>query len=134
MKQRSMIHVLLLCALLLFSLGSAAAYAQPQEEKPRERQLENAMLQQLYPVIRSSLQEIYSEAYPSFGCERIISINERVTMAEDSQHASPVDAMHGATYFEITVGLCKGSGEKIELRLKNDTPTAQYYVDVFHVR
>lgn len=55
-------------------------------------------------------------------------------MKEDNQQASPVDAVHGASYFEITVGLCKGSGEKIELRFKNDTPTAQYYLDLFHVR
>lgn len=136
MKRRLTLRVLLLSGLVLLGSGSAAAYERPQEErpKPREQQLENAMLQQLYPVIRSSLQDIYNEAYPSFGCERIISINERTTMAEDGRHASPVDAMHGATYFEITVGLCKGSGEKIELRLKNDTPTAQYYLDVFHVR
>jgi len=36
------------------------------------------------------------------------------------------EEQHGAQYFEITVSLCKGSGEKIELRFKNDTPTAEY--------
>ncbi|MGE7825466.1 hypothetical protein [Paenibacillus sp. NPDC093718] len=132
MKPRLTFCLLLLCGLLISASGSQA-YAEP-EDKIREQQLEKAMLQQLYPVIRSSLQDIYHETYPSFGCERILSINERTTMAEDDYHASPVDAMHGASYFEITVGLCKGSGEKIELRFKNDTPTAQYYLDLFHVR
>lgn len=125
--------LLLLSGLLIFGPVRSAAYARPQE-KSREQQLEKAMLQQLYPVIRSSLQDIFHETYPSFGCERILSINERTTVTEDDHHASPVDAMHGASYFEITVGLCKGSGEKIELRFKNDTPTAQYYLDLFHVR
>lgn len=132
MKPRLTFSLLLLCGLLISALGSPA-HAQP-EGKPREQQLEKAMLQQLYPVIRSSLQDIFHETYPSFGCERILSINERTTVTEDDHHASPVDAMHGASYFEITVGLCKGSGEKIELRFKNDTPTAQYYLDLFHVR
>lgn len=132
MKSRFFFCLLLTGGLLLSALGSAA-YAGP-EGKPREQQLEKAMLQQLYPIIRSSLQDIYRETYPAFGCERIVSINERTTMAEDNQQARPVDAMHGASYFEITVGLCKESGEKIELRFKNDTPTAQYYLDLFHVR
>lgn len=132
MKSRFFFCLLLAGGLLLSAPGSSA-YAGP-EGKPREQQLEKAMLQQLYPVIRSSLQDIYKETYPAFGCERIVSINERTTMAEDNQQASPVDAMHGASYFEITVGLCKESGEKIELRFKNDTPTAQYYLDLFHVR
>ncbi|MEC0206796.1 hypothetical protein P4H39_29740 [Paenibacillus lautus] len=133
MNQRFFICLLLSGGLLLSSSGISTAYAGPQD-KPREQQLEKAMLQQLYPVIRSSLQDIYKESYPAFGCERILSINERTTMKEDNQQASPVDAVHGASYFEITVGLCKGSGEKIELRFKNDTPTAQYYLDLFHVR
>lgn len=127
MNQRFFICLLLSGGLLLSSSGSSTAYAGPQD-KPREQQLEKAMLQQLYPVIRSSLQDIYKESYPAFGCERILSINERTTMKEDNQQASPVDAVH------FTVGLCKGSGEKIELRFKNDTPTAQYYLDLFHVR
>jgi hypothetical protein len=128
-----LIFCLLLLCVLLISASESPAHARP-EGKPREEQLEKAMLQQLYPVIRSSLQDILHETYPSFGCERILSINERTTVTEDDHHASPVDAMHGASYFEITVGLCKGSGEKIELRFKNDTPTAQYYLDLFHVR
>lgn len=132
MKSRFFFCLLLADGLILSALGNST-YAGP-EGKPREQQLEKAMLQQLYPVIRSSLQDIYKETYPAFGCERIVSINERTTMAEDNQQASPVDAMHGASYFEITVGLCKESGEKIELRFKNDTPTAQYYLDLFHVR
>lgn len=132
MKSRFFFCLLLAGGLILSAPGNST-YAGP-EGKPREQQLEKAMLQQLYPVIRSSLQDIYKETYPAFGCERIVSINERTTMAEDNQQASPVDAMHGASYFEITVGLCKESGEKIELRFKNDTPTAQYYLDLFHVR
>lgn len=133
MKPRFFICLLLSSGLILSSSGSSTAYAGPQD-KPREQQLEKAMLQLLYPVIRSALQDIYKETYPAFGCERILSINERTTMKEDNQQARPVDAVHGASYFEITVGLCKGSGEKIELRFKNDTPTAQYYLDLFHVR
>lgn len=132
MKSRLSLVLMLICSLFVFVQFESAVYAQPQN-KTREQQLEEAMLQQLYPVIRSSLQEIYHETYPSFACERILSINERTTMTEE-EHASPVDAMHGGRYFEITVGLCKGSGEKIELRFKNDTPTGQYVLNMFHVR
>lgn len=134
MKLRlNLVLMLMICSLLVFVQFESAVYAQSQD-KTREQQLEEAMLQQLYPVIRSSLQEIYHETYPSFACERILSINERTTMTEEEEHASPVDAMHGGTYFEITVGLCKGSGEEIELRFKNDTPTGQYVLNMFHVK
>ncbi|KOP65965.1 hypothetical protein AMS62_12495 [Bacillus sp. FJAT-18019] len=133
MKPRLNLVLMLICSLLIFGQVVSAAYAQPQD-KTREQQLEEAMLQQLYPVIRSSLQEIYHETYPSFACERILSINKLTTTTEEEHQASPVDAMHGGRYFEITVGLCKGSGEKIELRFKNDTPTGQYVLNMFHVR
>ncbi|MGG3280610.1 hypothetical protein [Paenibacillus solani] len=133
MKARLSLVLMLICSLLIFVQVESTVYAQPQA-KTREQQLEKAMLQHLYPVIRSSLQEIFHETYPSFACERILSINERTTITEEEHHASPVDAMHGGRYFEITVGLCKGSGEQIELRFKNDSPTGQYVLNMFHVR
>lgn len=48
--------------------------------EPRENQIEEALLQQLHPVIVSSLRDIYNEEYSQYGCERIISINERITI------------------------------------------------------
>jgi len=41
-----------------------------------------------------------------------------------------VDAMHGGTYFELTISLCNvGSKEDyVELYFKNDTPGANYYL------
>jgi hypothetical protein len=85
-------------------------------------------LQQLHPVIMSSLMDIYKETYSQFSCERILTINERVTIKNKHSKARPVDAIHGEKYFEITIGLCRPNGEYLELYLKNDTVTAQYYL------
>jgi hypothetical protein len=96
--------------------------------EPRDIIIQNALLQQLHFVIVSSLKEIYKEKYPQYGCGRITQINERVTVKRKEKKASPVDAMHGATFFEITVVLCRPNKDNVELILKNDTATAQYYL------
>jgi hypothetical protein len=85
-------------------------------------------LQQLHQVIQSSLKDIYQEAYSQYQCERIISINERVTLNKKDNKARPVDAIHGARYFEITMVICTPNSENVELMVKNDTATAQYYL------
>lgn len=95
---------------------------------PNAAQIEDALLQQLHHTIESSLRNIYEEQYSQYQHERIISINERVTTTNKQQKVTAVDAIHGQKYFEITVGLVRANGEYVELSLKNDTATAQYYL------
>lgn len=116
------INFIILCCILIASTETKVY------SEPRENQIEEALLQQLHPVIVSSLREIYNEEYSQYGCERIISINERITMKYKDNKARPVDAIHGAKYFEITIVICRPNAEDVELILKNDTVTAQYYL------
>ncbi|MFB9331107.1 hypothetical protein ACFFSY_34670 [Paenibacillus aurantiacus] len=98
---------------------------------PREQSLESALLQQLDPVVRTAIGRIYRETYPQYGCERIVAINERVTTKQHRQPSLPVDAVHGARYYDITVRVCRPQGEQLDLRLWNDTVTAQYYLTCY---
>ncbi|MCR8636572.1 hypothetical protein NV381_35905 [Paenibacillus sp. N5-1-1-5] len=102
----------------------ATVYGEPQ----REKAIEEALLQELHTEIESSLNSIYSEKYSQFQCARIVSINERLTVSKQGTKSKPVDAIHGAKYFEINVGLLRKNDEYVELRLKNDTASAQYYL------
>lgn len=122
MRIQFTIHFLVLFCLLITG-NQATAYSQP-----REQLVEEALLQQLHPVIVSSLKEINKEAYSQYGCERIVSINERVTIKNKDNKAMPADAIHGANYFEITVTICRSPSENVELILKNDSAMAQYYM------
>ena len=63
----------------LFVLGAATVYAEPRDES-----LEQALLQQLHPVVYSSLQGIYHEKYAQYKCIRIVSINERSNRFEEA--------------------------------------------------
>lgn len=96
----------------------------------REKQLEEALIQQLHSVIVASLKGIYKTEYATFGCEKISSINERITVKSKDKGSIRADAIHGAKYFEITIGLCNVGIKKdnVVLYLKNDSPTAGYYL------
>ncbi|WP_282940525.1 hypothetical protein [Paenibacillus sp. RC67] len=96
----------------------------------REKQLEEALLQQLHSVIVASLKTIYSTEFATYSCERISSINELITQKIKDEGSIRVDAIHGAKYFEISVSLCSVGVKKddVELYLKNDSPTADYYM------
>jgi hypothetical protein len=101
--------------------------------EPREIIIEEALLQQLHPVIVSSLRNIFKEKYSQYGCERIVSINERITTKNKDNKARPVDAIHGAKFFEITIVICRPNGENVELILKNDTVNSQYYLVRYNI-
>ncbi|SFM46803.1 hypothetical protein SAMN03159341_1364 [Paenibacillus sp. 1_12] len=101
--------------------------------EPIENLIEASLLQQLHPVIMTALRNIYKEEYSQYGCERIISINERLTIKNTDHRARPVDAIHGAKYFEITIVVCRTDAENVELILKNDTATAQYYLSGYKI-
>ncbi len=116
------INFLILCCILISST-EVKVYSELRED-----QIEEALLQQLHPVIIASLRQIYNEEYSQYGCERIISINEQITMKYKDNKARPVDAIHGAKYYEITIVICRPNAEEVELILKNDTVTAQYYL------
>ncbi|WP_079909360.1 hypothetical protein [Paenibacillus sp. 32352] len=93
---------------------------------PREDLLEKALLQQLHPLIQSTLQSIYQESLSQYDCAHILSINERITSSNQDVKASPVDAIHGQAYFELIVGVRRSGGEYIELTFINDTASGQY--------
>ncbi|MEC0211073.1 hypothetical protein P4H70_19220 [Paenibacillus ehimensis] len=101
----------------------------------REKQLEEALLQQLHSVIISSLKDIYKTEDATFHCERISNINERVTVKRIDKGSIRADALHGAKYFEITVSLCNVGVKKdhVELYLKNDSPTAEFYLVGYNI-
>lgn len=108
MKRKIFVNLLLILLCILITNPKSLVYSEP-----RESQLEEALLQQLHPIIVSSLNNIYKEKYSQFSCERILSINERVTMKNSYNKARPVDAIHGAKYFEITIGLCRPDGDYV---------------------
>ncbi|MDR6555054.1 hypothetical protein [Paenibacillus qinlingensis] len=116
------INIIFLTSALVI-LGASTVYAEPREEF-----LEEAFLQQLHPVVYSSLQSIYHEQHTQYKCIRIVSINERVTALRKRAKELPVDAIHGQKYFEITVGILRSNSEYVELTLKNDTVSALYYL------
>jgi hypothetical protein len=111
---------------------SMAAYAEP-ESSSREVLLEEALLQELHPVVVKFLNRLYQEKFSQFGCERIEFIHDRVTAKLKKEHAHPVDALHGATYFEITVGLCRPNGERVELYLSNISGASRYRVTGYKI-
>jgi hypothetical protein len=108
---------------ILFTSTESKVYSEP-----RENVIEQALLQQLHPVIVSSLRELYKEEISQYGCARIVSINERITTKNKDNKARPFDLIHGAKFFEITIVICRPNGENIELILKNDTVNTQYYL------
>ncbi|TYP69552.1 hypothetical protein [Paenibacillus methanolicus] len=122
MSNKKTAAFLVLAAAVLLSNASRAGAV------PREQLLGAALLQQLDPVVRSAIGGIYREAYPQYGCERIAAINERVTARRVRERAHPVDAMHGARYYAIAVRVCRPKGDQLELWLRNDTVSAQYYL------
>ncbi|RUS46040.1 hypothetical protein [Cohnella sp. AR92] len=126
MRKTTRLPILIACIILLFP--SLPAYAEP-EPSSREVLLEEAMLQELHPVVERFLNRIYREKYSQFGCERISSINERVTAKRQKEQAHPVDALHGAKYFEMTVELCRPDGERVELYLSNESGASRYLVN-----
>lgn len=96
----------------------------------REKQLEEALLQQLHSSIVSALESIYKTEYVTFGCKQISTINTLVTLRNKDKESIRADAMHGGTYFELTISLCNvGLNEdNVELYFKNDTAGANYYL------
>ncbi|WP_173192894.1 hypothetical protein [Paenibacillus alginolyticus] len=123
-----LIYIILIGCFLSFEQG---AFAHPN---PRLEVIEDALLQQLKPVIMSSLKEIFKEEYSQFNCEKILSINEGVTLNKNKEKARPVDAIHGAQYFEIKIALCRPDGHTVEMNLRNDTANAQYYLVEYKIK
>ncbi|MFB0842647.1 hypothetical protein [Paenibacillus oleatilyticus] len=119
-------YISLMCMLLIhITTPTLAAHSEI-----REKTLEEALLQQLHTVIVTSLKEIYKTENVTFNCERISNINEKVTVKRKDKRSIRADALHGAKYFEITVSLCNVGvkQDNVELYLKNDTPTAEFYL------
>lgn len=96
----------------------------------REKQLEEALLQQLHASIVSALKSIYKTEYVMIGCKQISSINTLVTLKNKDKESIRADATHGGTYFELTISLCNvgPKGDYVELYFKNDTAGASYYL------
>ncbi|WP_212962493.1 hypothetical protein [Cohnella xylanilytica] len=66
----------------------------------KEELLEDALLQQLHPVIYSTLQILYHEKYPAMDHERIVRIASYLTGFRPDRQAS---ALGGAKVFQIIV-------------------------------
>lgn len=124
-----MIKYIFSCLVICFLIAGTVIETETKVfSAPREDLIEGALLQQLHPVIVSSLREIYNEKYSQFENERIISINERVTVKNKDINARAVDAIHGAKYFEITIMLSRPNSEMVELILSNEKTPAHYYL------
>lgn len=120
-----------LCILVLVGImlsNSTVAFA--SYTGSREKQLEEALLQQLHSSIVSALKSIYKTEYVTFGGKQISTINTLVTLRNKDKESMRADVMHGGTYFELTVSLCNvGLNEdNVELYFKNDTAGANYYL------
>ncbi|UUZ81128.1 hypothetical protein LJK88_41505 [Paenibacillus sp. P26] len=55
---------------------------------PKEQLLEEALLQRLHDVIQSSVASIYQEQYAQYHSERIVSIQEQVTVSPEKKSCS----------------------------------------------
>ncbi|MGO4106282.1 hypothetical protein [Paenibacillus sp. YAF4_2] len=127
---RILIGMITICCIVSFKSDTEVlAHTDPQLEV-----MEKALLQQLRPVIVKSLREIYKENVQQYNCEQVLSINERVTTTKNKDKAIRVDAIHGAQYFEILVGLCRPEGTRIEMLFKNDTADAQFYLINYRIK
>lgn len=97
----------------------------------REKQLEEALLQQLHSNITGALKSIYKTEYVMIGCTEISNIQQPEAMRDQSEKRSiNVDAMNGGKYFELTISLCRvgPKEDNVELYFKNDTAGANYYL------
>lgn len=126
--RRIFICLPLVSLLIMNSITYASAHQDLQSEV-----VEKALLQQLKPVIMNSLQKIYNEKYSQFNCERVLSINERFTIKKAKDKATPVDAIHGAQYFEIWIDLCRPDGDRVQILLKNDGHNGGYQIITYKI-
>lgn len=123
MKNPKVIHLKMkqsLCGLVLIGIVlTNSTLTLASNTDIRERQLEEALLQQLHSSIVSALKSIYKTEYVMFGCKQISSINTLVTLKNQDKEIIRADAMHGGRYFELTISLCnvgsKGDYQKINL-------------------
>lgn len=122
-----------LIALAYFVIQSPKvnAFANPNNDH-RVEAMEDALLQQLHPLITKSLQDIYKEKYSQYKCEKILTINERFTISKKKESVMTVDALHGGRYFDILVGICRPDGQRLQLLFKNDTPNSKYYLVTYN--
>ena len=124
-----------LCILVLIGIvlaNSTLTSASNAGISEREKQLEEALLQQLHSSIVSALKSIYKTEYIMIGCKQISSINSLVTLKNKDKESKSIsaDAMHGGKYFELTISLCDVGPEEdyVELYFKNDSAGANYYL------
>lgn len=118
---------LLICSSLMFQ-EMPATYAQ---SKPETELLEQALIQQLYPVIYNSLQELYNEKFPQFDEMSIIHIDSFITgtNGENNDSNRQASASGGAKIFNITVQVrAIHHHEIVHILMSNELNGAMYTV------
>lgn len=89
-------------SIALFPLLNTA-FGQTHDDT-KETLLEQALIQQLFPVIYSSLQTLYNEKYPVFDNEHIVKINSYITGTTSLDKPDKrVSATGGARVFEMVI-------------------------------
>lgn len=93
--------------------------------------LEQALIQQLHPVIYPSLQKLYNEDYPQFDQIEVVHISSYITgnNTQESDNRLPVSATGGAKVFEIIVQLrALNHSEFVQIYMNNETDGSTYKV------
>lgn len=120
-----------LLVILMSVLCSIPTLSLASNSEVREKQLEEALLQQLHSNITGALKRIYKTEYVMVGCTEISNIQQLEAMIDQSEKRSiNVDAMSGGKYFELTIRLCSvgPKEDNVELYFRNDTAGANYYL------
>lgn len=104
--------VLMACRMLLTPSGQAV----PDDNL--RFQMEQALIQMLYPNVYTALQQAYQEQYPSFDNARIVRIRSYNTGIQQDRATS---AIGGARSFEIDVEVrMRNYKQLVRIRMNNE--------------
>ncbi|MFC6333027.1 hypothetical protein ACFP56_10365 [Paenibacillus septentrionalis] len=125
MKKKLFMLLFLCFALLSCLVPSSSAKTELKCEL-----LEQALLQQLHPIIYKTLQSLYNEAYPQFEEVRIIQIDSYVTgNTTETNSNREASASGGAKVFHIVVqARAVHHQQLIQLYMDNEQHGSNYIV------
>jgi len=115
---------------LFFALLSCFVPSSSAKTELKCELLEQALLQQLHPVIYKTLQSLYDEAYPQFDEVRIIQIDSYVTgNTTETNSNREASASGGAKVFHIVVqARAVHHQQLIQLYMDNEQHGSSYIV------
>lgn len=127
--RKKLIIIIALGTILFFQAASQSAQAAQNDEKIEL--LEQALIQQLHPVIYQSLQNLYHETYPQFVDIKIVHIESYVTGTSSSvsEQDRKASAAGGAKVFSLIVQVTAiHHHELVQIFMNNEAGGSTYTV------